>query len=104
MRRAQLLLLTLVMVGASAACGGGSADPAGPSASSSPTHNGHGPFVPPAAAPLRVGERFVTLTMPQPYTPVAPNGGTDEYRCFLVDPKLSAQRRDVPGRAHRHYG
>jgi len=42
------------------------------------------------AAPLRAGERFVTLKMPQPYEPVAPNGGTDEYRCFLVDPKLTS--------------
>ncbi|MEV6845700.1 monooxygenase [Actinoplanes sp. NPDC051411] len=27
--------------------------------------------------------------MPQPYEPVAPNGGTDQYRCFLVDPHLT---------------
>jgi hypothetical protein len=27
--------------------------------------------------------------MPQRYTPAAPNGGTDEYRCFLVDPGLT---------------
>jgi hypothetical protein len=27
--------------------------------------------------------------MPEPYTPAAPNGGTDEYRCFLIDPKLT---------------
>lgn len=39
---------------------------------------------------LRTGERFVELRMPQAYTPTAPNGkGTDEYRCFLLDPKLS---------------
>jgi hypothetical protein len=54
-------------------------------------HGDHGEFSPPAAAPLRAGERFVTLTMPQPYTPAAPEGGTDEYRCFLVDPQLSAK-------------
>jgi Copper type II ascorbate-dependent monooxygenase, C-terminal domain len=47
-------------------------------------------FVPPKAAPLRAGERFTTLTMTSAYTPSAPNGGTDEYRCFLVDPHLSA--------------
>ncbi|HZN18985.1 MAG TPA: monooxygenase [Micromonosporaceae bacterium] len=41
------------------------------------------------AAPLRAGERFVTLTMPRPYTPAAPPGGIDEYRCFLVDPELT---------------
>jgi Copper type II ascorbate-dependent monooxygenase, C-terminal domain len=53
-------------------------------------HAGHGAtFSAPPAAPLRPGERFVTVTMPRPYTPVAPNGGTDEYRCFLVDPGLT---------------
>ena len=30
--------------------------------------------------------------MPTAYTPQAPNGGTDEYRCFLVDPKLATQK------------
>jgi hypothetical protein len=38
---------------------------------------------------LRAGERFVDLTLPEPYKPAAPHGGTDEYRCFLVDPKLT---------------
>jgi hypothetical protein len=85
-----LAAMVLAMVGASAACAGSTAGTAGQSGSS-PTHNGHTDFVPPAAAPLRTGERFVTLTMPQTYTPVAPNGGTDEYRCFLVDPALTAQ-------------
>ncbi len=27
--------------------------------------------------------------MPESYTPAAPNGGTDEYRCFLIDPRLT---------------
>ncbi len=54
-------------------------------------HAGHaGSYSVPPAAPLRVGERFVKLTMPETYTPTAPNGGTDEYRCFLVDPKLTS--------------
>jgi Copper type II ascorbate-dependent monooxygenase, C-terminal domain len=43
-----------------------------------------------AAAPLRAGERFETLQLPQPYTPAAPNGGTDEYRCFVLDPRLTS--------------
>jgi hypothetical protein len=76
---------------ASAACDrdtGGPATVPGGTASSS-AHSGHGSFVPPSPTPLRAGERFVTLTMPRPYTPVAPEGGTDEYRCFLVDPKIS---------------
>ncbi|QWF20700.1 hypothetical protein KM427_17215 [Nocardioides sp. LMS-CY] len=39
--------------------------------------------------PLRDGERRMTLTMPTEYTPSAPTGtGTDDYRCFLLDPGL----------------
>jgi hypothetical protein len=41
------------------------------------------------ALPLRAGERFENLTVPQPYTPSAPNGGTDEYRCLVIDPHLT---------------
>jgi hypothetical protein len=41
-----------------------------------------------APAALREGERFLSLSMSAPYTPVPPNGGTDEYRCFLIDPRL----------------
>lgn len=44
----------------------------------------------PAAAPLRNGERFVDIGLERPYRPVAPEGGTDEYRCFLLDPELTA--------------
>jgi Copper type II ascorbate-dependent monooxygenase, C-terminal domain len=53
------------------------------------THSGHGSTGTPTAAPLRAGERFVDVAMPAAYTPKAPNGGTDEYRCFLVDPGLA---------------
>ena len=43
-------------------------------------------------APLRAGERFVTLRMPTAYTPQAPAApGTDDYRCFLLDPGLTAK-------------
>src|SRR6266511_2152759 len=55
---------------------------------SSTAHDHPGASQPPAA-PLRAGERFVNLTMPESYTPAAPNGGTDEYRCFLIDPRLT---------------
>jgi len=38
---------------------------------------------------LRKGERRITMKMPRVYTPSAPTGvGTDDYRCFLLDPKL----------------
>jgi hypothetical protein len=40
--------------------------------------------------PLRPGEKRMTLSMPTAYTPSAPNGtGTDDYRCFLLDPHLA---------------
>lgn len=38
---------------------------------------------------LRKGERFLELRMPHPYTPKVATIGTDEYRCFLLDPKLT---------------
>lgn len=45
--------------------------------------------VAPASAKLRAGERFTTIGVSNPYTPSAPNGGTDDYRCFLLDPALA---------------
>ena len=52
---------------------------------------GHGGDPAPVAAkPLRAGETFADLEMPEPYTPSAPTGvGTDDYRCFLLDPELA---------------
>lgn len=44
---------------------------------------------PPEAAPLRDGERFQEVGLERPYRPAPPEGGTDEYRCFLIDPKLA---------------
>ncbi|GIF20572.1 hypothetical protein BJ973_001522 [Actinoplanes tereljensis] len=76
------LWILLVSVLAIAACSSTPSEPA-------PTHAGHGGGSPAPPQPLRAGERFVDLAMPQAYTPSAPNGGTDEYRCLLVDPKLS---------------
>ncbi|MBE1490055.1 monooxygenase [Plantactinospora soyae] len=95
-RRVRKLLIAavpLAVVVSTTSCASGTEPGAAPSVSASASsHGGHGaPLDIPAAAPLRSGERFVNLTMPQPYRPVAPNGGTDEYRCFLVDPKLTEQ-------------
>jgi hypothetical protein len=52
---------------------------------------GHGATAEPVAQkPLRAGERFADVRMPEPYTPSAPTGvGTDDYRCFLLDPGLT---------------
>ncbi|MEO6019498.1 MAG: hypothetical protein ABIP45_04515 [Knoellia sp.] len=44
----------------------------------------------PPDVPLRAGETFQQLTMAAKYSPKAPFGsGTDDYRCFLVDPKFA---------------
>jgi hypothetical protein len=39
--------------------------------------------------PLRKGETRLALRIPRPFTPKAPHGGTDDYRCFLLDPHLT---------------
>jgi hypothetical protein len=96
--RAARLTALLGIAALVAACGssGGAADSAAPTASG-PTTASRSPSSPspsgpttPASAPLRAGERFLDLTIPKAYEPVAPNGGKDEYRCFLLDPKLTA--------------
>ena len=52
--------------------------------------SGPGAGKPPVAKPdVREGERMLNLTMPSTYRPVAKGGATDDYRCFLLDPKLS---------------
>ncbi len=54
------------------------------------TAGGHAASADVRRKPLRKGERRVTVRMPEPYTPSAPTGvGTDDYRCFLLDPGLS---------------
>jgi hypothetical protein len=43
--------------------------------------------------PLRLGESHVTMKMAAPYKPSAPTGvGTDDYRCFLLDPHLKKDK------------
>src|SRR5882672_7377879 len=69
------------------ACGSTPA-PSGPGAATDHTGHVHG-SPPPPPAPLRDGERFLEVGLQRPYQPIPPKGGTDEYRCFLVDPKLT---------------
>ncbi len=76
---------TLVIAASLAACSG-DGQPVQPTDAS--PHSTHTQAAP-GAVPLRDGERFINLSMSRPYTPKPPNGGTDEYRCFLVDPKLT---------------
>jgi hypothetical protein len=86
------VLVAALVTASSCAAGDTAQEPAPPVAAPSTTHGGGhgGQFSAPPAAPLRPGERYENLTMPTAYTPTAPGGGTDEYRCFLVDPKLTA--------------
>src|SRR5690349_13567579 len=79
-------LLLVAACGANDAATGGANDA---SATSAGPHGSHSASSPAPPLGLRPGERFVDLKLPQPYTPAAPNGGTDEYRCFVVDPSLT---------------
>jgi Copper type II ascorbate-dependent monooxygenase, C-terminal domain len=70
------------------ACGSNANNSAAPAAAGS--HNAHagGSSAPPQ--PLRAGERFLDLKMAEAYTPAPPEGGgTDEYRCQVIDPGLT---------------
>jgi hypothetical protein len=92
--RAALAAGSLLLV---AACGSTTAAPqdaSPPSTSQSPhTQPSTQPIVAPVKLakpkPLRAGESRLSLQIPKPYTPSAPNGGTDDYRCFLLDPHLA---------------
>jgi hypothetical protein len=80
------LITALAAAASLAAC---SAKPPAPAAAPTPDlHASHRTLSAAPPEPLREGERFIELSMERPYTPQPPNGGTDEYRCFLVDPKL----------------
>jgi hypothetical protein len=70
---------------------------AAPSASSTAHGDGHtiSASPPPSPAPLEKGERFVEVGVADDlpggvYRPSAPEGGTDDYRCFLADPGITA--------------
>ena len=97
-RRVAAAASVLVLAACGAGGAGGSATstpaptPAAESGSRSPSPDEHAatPASDPKPKPLRVGERRVTLAMPEAYTPSAPNGvGTDDYRCFILDPELA---------------
>ncbi|MGP3958223.1 monooxygenase [Nonomuraea sp. 3N208] len=81
-RTAAVLVVAVLLT----SCGASTTTPAADGHSSD---SGHSATATSTTAPPRGGERFVTLTMAEPYTPGPPNGGTDDYRCFLIDPKLA---------------
>ena len=70
------------------ACGSDAGNSAAPPAAGSHSAHAGGSSAPPQ--PLRAGERFVDLKMAEAYTPAPPEGGgTDEYRCQMIDPVLT---------------
>jgi hypothetical protein len=81
-RRVTAVLSALLLV-VLAACGSGGS---GTSGGAARHHDAAAPVEPVFA--VRAGERVVPLQMARPYTPAAPHGGTDDYRCFLLDPRL----------------
>src|SRR5207248_2402586 len=97
MRRAPGAVVVAAALLVLAACGstqptsssGSGAGAAEPTSSAGPV-TGTPRATPAADRPLRPGERRVTVRMPSAYTPSAPTGvGTDDYRCFLLDPKVA---------------
>jgi hypothetical protein len=84
----------VLAAGGLAACGS-SGDVTTPPGLATPSSSGHHGTTSTKAAPvvaLRKGERFIDLRMPEAYTPKAPTAtGHDDYRCFLLDPKLTKE-------------
>jgi hypothetical protein len=90
-RLAAALLLIAVVAGCSSAPGRQGTRAARATAPASPSTNYTTPTPKPVAvAALARGERWITLPMPGGvYRPQAEAGGTDDYRCILLDPKLT---------------
>ena len=97
------LVALLAATALCAGCAGASPAPTVPPSSGASSTASSAPAVPissmpPVPAPtgtLRPAESFLTVgvadTLPGGvYLPAAPNGGTDDYRCFLADPKLTS--------------
>jgi hypothetical protein len=83
-KRRVLAVLTALSLLAFAGCSSGRS----PSGDSGEHHPGAARAAEPVFA-LRAGERVLPLQMARPYSPAAPHGGTDDYRCFLLDPRLT---------------
>jgi len=99
-RRSLVAATAAALTVALAGCGSGTDLPAGlRSADGHATSHAAASSTPSPAAektsdvPLRKGERFQSIRLPAAYTPKAPEGtGTDDYRCFLVDPRLETDQ------------
>lgn len=71
-----------------AACSGPATDTKPKQTPSASAHTGGHTGHAPKSAALRPGELFLDLSVPKPYKPKAPTYGNDDYRCFVLDPRL----------------
>jgi hypothetical protein len=81
--------LALALVSLAAACGRTAPTAQTPAAANPPYVGHHSTATIPPPQPLRPGERFEAINLARPYQPKPPHGGTDEYRCFLIDPHVA---------------
>ena len=88
--RVRSALGALLLACTVAACTGEAGPAAGPQPSTPPSESHATTDDTAPETPLRTGEQRVSVEMAEPYTPSAPTGvGTDDYRCFLLDPGLA---------------
>jgi hypothetical protein len=93
--RALVALPAVVLLLAS--CGSTSSVSSAPAPAPTPTpsvsQTAPAAAVPIRRLPLRAGEHRLAVRMPETYTPSPPTGvGTDDYRCFLLDPKTTTDQ------------
>lgn len=84
--------LSLVAAAAAALLAGCANHAAHSQVATAPESPAHGHSAAPVVQTLEAGkgEQIVTVGVPEDFTPVAPAGATDEYRCFVVDPGLDS--------------
>jgi hypothetical protein len=86
-------VLLLAGCGTSSPSAQKSGEASSPSASPTPASGEQPAAAPVSHIPLRPGEQRLDVRMPATYTPSAPTGvGTDDYRCFLLDPKTTSDK------------
>src|SRR5215813_13438648 len=88
LRHLRGLGVVLAVLTLTTACGK-STPPAAPAAADTPYVGHHSTATIPPPQPLRAGERFEAVNLASAYQPKPPHGGTDEYRCFLIDPHIA---------------
>lgn len=89
LRRFGAAAIALAAVFAVAACGPAADNGAAPTTAS--PHGAHAGASSAPPQPLRAGERFLDLKVPEGYTPTPPEGAVDEYRCQVLDPGLTKE-------------